>query len=250
MWCVILLLFVILIPEKNISTIQRLYVGEKKGGTLNWNISAVWLVFWKCAIAPKQLVSHLKRCLSPSLHPHFLGMQARNCLSIKASCVFRHASGSRDVNVGRLVGPRLWSRLKYLNNFWVDCHEMWFRYPQSPEDESFNPWISVILWFFLKCHHEADIVGGFEWNISTTTWWTAMKSGTHIHVPLRMNRLQSQLHRLTCSEFHCSLLRTWCNVKIKIHHSRAQTVLPNTWHLLLQSAISINVSFLPIIQPA
>lgn len=33
--------------------------------------SAVWLVFQKCAAAPKQLVLHFKRCLTAFLSPHF-----------------------------------------------------------------------------------------------------------------------------------------------------------------------------------
>lgn len=28
-----------------------------------------------------------------------------------------------------------WSTLKYLNNYWVVCHEIWYLYLSSPEDE-------------------------------------------------------------------------------------------------------------------
>ncbi len=38
------------------------------------------------------------------------------------------AYGCRDGN----VSPPLWSRLKYLYNYWMDCHEIWYRYPWFP----------------------------------------------------------------------------------------------------------------------
>ena len=106
------------------SPINRLHVWgvkikKKEGATLNWNASSVRLVFKKCAMAAKQLVSHLKRCLSPFLRPHFLGMRVCDCLSIEASCVFFfspcYVHGSGDGN----VDPLLCSKLKYLINFWV-----------------------------------------------------------------------------------------------------------------------------------
>lgn len=28
------------------------------------------------------------------------------------------------------------SSLKYLNNYWLDCHKLWYMYPQCPEDDS------------------------------------------------------------------------------------------------------------------
>ncbi len=33
------------------------------------------------------------------------------------------------------VSPPLWSRLKYLSNCWMDCHEILYRHSWSPEDE-------------------------------------------------------------------------------------------------------------------
>lgn len=30
-----------------------------------------------------------------------------------------------------VVSPPLCSRLKYLNNYWMDCHKIWYRYPPS-----------------------------------------------------------------------------------------------------------------------
>ena len=34
------------------------------------------------------------------------------------------------------VGPPLWSRLKYLNSYVMDCNEIWFRHLWSPKDEA------------------------------------------------------------------------------------------------------------------
>ncbi len=36
----------------------------------------------------------------------------------------------------RSVSPPLWSRLKYLNNYWMDWHEILYRNSWSPEDEA------------------------------------------------------------------------------------------------------------------
>lgn len=36
---------------------------------------------------------------------------------------------------------------------------------------------------FLLCHHVIHI-HGFEWSVSTTIWWIAMKVSRHIHAPL------------------------------------------------------------------
>lgn len=30
----------------------------------------------------------------------------------------------RDGNVGLSVGPPLWSRMRYQNNYWMDCNEI------------------------------------------------------------------------------------------------------------------------------
>lgn len=43
-----------------------------------------------------------------------------------------------------------------------------------------------ILWLFLLKHQQL-LINGFERNISTTTGWTAIKSGSDVHAPLRMN---------------------------------------------------------------
>ncbi len=49
--------------------------------------------------------------------------------------IFSH--GSMNGNASRLVGPPLWSTLKYLNNYRMDCHEMLYRHSCSPKDESY-----------------------------------------------------------------------------------------------------------------
>ncbi len=42
----------------------------------------------------------------------------------------------------RSVGPPLWSRLKYLNNYRMDCRDIWYTYPCCPEDECCQLWWS------------------------------------------------------------------------------------------------------------
>ncbi len=95
---------------------------------------------------------------------------------------FCHAS-SMAVWMVLSVGPPLWSRLKYLNNYQMDCHEIWF-----PETSMVpRGWILLtlmILLLFLESHDEVHICG-FEWNISTIIGW--MKFGSDIHVPWRIN---------------------------------------------------------------
>ncbi len=44
-----------------------------------------------------------------------------------------------DANISLSIGP-LWSRLKYLNNYWMDCCEIWCRYSWSSEDVSHWLW--------------------------------------------------------------------------------------------------------------
>ena len=39
------------------------------------------------------------------------------------------------MSVCQLVGPPLWSSLKYLNNYWMHWHEMWCWYSSSPDDD-------------------------------------------------------------------------------------------------------------------
>lgn len=40
-------------------------------------------------------------------------------------------------NDGRPGGPPLCSRLKYLNNYWIDCNEIMFGHSGTPRDESY-----------------------------------------------------------------------------------------------------------------
>lgn len=49
-------------------------------------------------------------------------------------CVFDHA---RNMYPGMLmfIGPPFWSRLKYLNKYELDYHEIWYKHLWSPDDE-------------------------------------------------------------------------------------------------------------------
>ncbi len=58
-----------------------------------------------------------------------------------AMAIFSHASDMAlrmamfiSQFVGLLVCRPLWSRLKYLNNFWMNCHEILCRHARFPED--------------------------------------------------------------------------------------------------------------------
>jgi len=42
--------------------------------------------------------------------------------------------------LGQLVGPQLWHRLSYLNNNWMDCHEIWYNHLGFREVESLLVW--------------------------------------------------------------------------------------------------------------
>lgn len=46
-----------------------------------------------------------------------------------------------------LVGPWLWSRLKYLNNSWMDYHGILYGHSWSPEDECYRLWWSPDFFF-------------------------------------------------------------------------------------------------------
>ncbi len=81
-----------------------------------------------------------------------------------------------------LVGPPLWSRLKYLRNYCMDC-------PDTHGSQRVNPIdISDPLTHAL----EADICG-LEWNVLTTIGWIATKIATDIHVPLMINNISDPL---------------------------------------------------------
>lgn len=43
--------------------------------------------------------------------------------------------------------------------------------------------ITLVIWFFFKCHHEVD-TRGFEWNVLTIIWRFDIAFNTNIHVSL------------------------------------------------------------------
>ncbi len=51
-----------------------------------------------------------------------------------SSSFFSHASGMA-LWIAMLVGLSVWSRLKYLNNYRMDCHEILYRHSWSPENK-------------------------------------------------------------------------------------------------------------------
>ncbi len=95
------------------------------------------------------------------------------------------AARPRDGNVGLLVGPPLWSRLKIhfqllvkcLESYWIDCYEIF---------DIHGGWIVIMLvlpLLFIKSHCEVNICG-VGWNGSATIRWSVMK---HLAQELGMN---------------------------------------------------------------
>lgn len=50
--------------------------------------------------------------------------------------ILSHASSVIALSVWWLMSPPIWSRLKYLNSYWMDKHDILYRRSCSPEDES------------------------------------------------------------------------------------------------------------------
>lgn len=75
--------------------------------------------------------------------------------------LFSHVSDMALV-MAASVCQSLLSWLKYPDNCWMDCQEIYIHTFMTPR--GWNPLTLVIP--FLLCHHNVDICG-FEWNIST-----------------------------------------------------------------------------------
>ncbi len=117
---------------------------------------------------------------------------------------------------GQCVGPPLWSRVKewkYLNNYWMDFHEIWkvmvprgwilLTFPPEGQRFHLSKEISEHAWdglaqnfvqlftVLMKNPNDFDepltATGGFEINALTTIGLIAMKFDTHIHFPLSLN---------------------------------------------------------------
>lgn len=71
---------------------------------------------------------------------------------ISLACYFQvHGVSSMTLGMVRWpVGPTLWCGLKHLDNYWIDCHETFYRPSQSPQDGFFCRW-----WF--PDHHEVHL---------------------------------------------------------------------------------------------
>lgn len=68
------------------------------------------------------------------------------------ACYFQ-VHGVSSMTLGMVcwpVGPTLWCGLKHLDNYWIDCHETFYRPSRSPQDEFFCRW-----WF--PDHHEVHL---------------------------------------------------------------------------------------------
>ncbi len=81
---------------------------------------------------------------------------------------FIHSAG--DGSVGRRsFGPPLWSRLKYLNSFWISCNEIYYRHSGSTEDEAYirfwSPgFSSSTTMFVVWSEMSRQLWDGFPWN--------------------------------------------------------------------------------------
>lgn len=76
------------------------------------------------------------------------------------------------------------SRLKYLNNYWMDGHEILYRHPQSQENGAYSLWWLMSLWGLAVL---AFLFFFFWVNVSTTVGWIVMKCGSDIHGSLKIN---------------------------------------------------------------
>lgn len=70
----------------------------------------------------------------------------------------------------------LWFRLKYLKNYWIDCHEILDKHSWCSEDKSYWYWLSP---------DPFSCAMGFIFVVLSKI--CAMKYGTDIQVPIRMN---------------------------------------------------------------
>ncbi len=137
-------------------------------------------------MAPKQFVSHLNRSLSPLQRPRFLGIDACNCLSIKASCVFCHTNVWQ--NVGSLAMPVNSLLLHYFSPDWKVSSTSgstaikfgWHFYEahKNPEEFWWSSDLSSIQ--ILKVG-----ICGLEWNVVTTTG--LYETLNWLHIPFEMD---------------------------------------------------------------
>ncbi len=82
------------------------------------------------------------------------------------------------------VSPALWSRLKYLNSYWMDQDDILYRYSWSTEDESHWLWWSSD--FPSSATMRLTFVVLSEMSL-LDIGWIYMKVCADLHVPLRMN---------------------------------------------------------------
>ena len=78
-------------------------------------------------------VKHIFEMLWPYSHLKFLRSATQRLLEIS----WTQVQDSMDNSVCWPVSPPLWFRLKHLNNFWMDCHEIEKRHLCSPEQECY-----------------------------------------------------------------------------------------------------------------
>lgn len=89
--------------------------------------SAVWLVFQKCAAAPKQLVLHFKRCLTAFLSPHFSWHASMQLFKHQTIMCFLLANGmalGMSAEAHRMNFPHSpsWGWHTWL---WMKCFDNW-----------------------------------------------------------------------------------------------------------------------------
>lgn len=64
--------------------------------------------------------------------------------------------GCQCWSLSRSLSPLLWSRLKFLDNYWMDCRDMWYRqsWPPSVKPTDFvvpTTFTLTVKWFWAKC---------------------------------------------------------------------------------------------------
>ena len=109
-------------------------------------------------------------------------------------------SGLKSVRRGRvallLLSLSMWQEVYHVSRSWEERSRTGEHFHIfSVKSGWFGTQIIVVsrwwtlktwLWLFFLSHQQL-LICGFEWNISTTIGLTAIKSGSDVHAPLRMN---------------------------------------------------------------
>lgn len=116
--------------------------------------------------------------------------------------------------------------------FWclhkADCD---MRYALILSRNSWSPKDETYIWWFSSCanHNLCQSFYLSSWNVSTSTGWIVTKSGTDVHVPLRMNCIYF-CDPLTFPEtpsscHHNTLVYDWIHTKLMTFPSVSSTLI-------------------------